>query len=275
MKKFNNQTFIPIYHSLLRQPNLTDADKIAISCILTWTENDKDCFMGNDYLGQLMGISRPAASKRINRLKSLGIIEVRMTYKKGKKEVDKRIININNHFLRILEVSTNGIEDTPMGIWVPNSETYVSTEVGGIIKDIKKDIRKEIKKEDNIEHQYTGENGISFLKYQYHVQTMLVKCFPRARTENHIFDAIQSTNDYAIKLIAGEELNPDQIRWVEEYKKIISHPNFERSDTDDSGIQSSRPNSGGWGEQEKGILNQERSDTDDSVIQSSRPNFGG
>jgi len=259
MKKFNNQTFIPIYHSLLRQPNLTYADKITISCILTWTENDKG-YMGNDYLGQLMGISRPAASKRINRLKSLGILEVRMTYKKGKKEVDKRIITINNQFLRILEVSTIGVEDTPMGIWVPNSETYVSTEVGGIIKDIKKDIRKEIKKEDNIEHLYTGQNQFSFQNHQFHVQTMLVKCFPRARTENQIFDAIQSTNDYAIKLIAGEELNPEQIRWVEEYKKIISHPNFERSDTDDSVIQITRPNSGGWGEEEKGILNFERSE---------------
>ena len=54
MKKFKNQTFTPVYHSLLRQPNLTDADKITISCILAWAENDKDCYMGNDYLGQLM-----------------------------------------------------------------------------------------------------------------------------------------------------------------------------------------------------------------------------
>ncbi len=230
MKKFKNQTFTPVYHSLLRQPNLTDADKITISCILAWAENDKDCYMGNEYLGQLMGISRPAASKRINRLKSLGIIEVRMTYKKGKKEVDKRIININNQFLRILEVSTNGIEDTPKSIWVPNSETYVSTEVGGIIKDIKKDIRKEIKKEDNIEHQYTGENGISFLKQQYHVQTMLVYSFPRARKEEEIFEAIEKENDYSLKLLAGGELTPDQIRWVEEYRQIMKNPNFERSE---------------------------------------------
>jgi uncharacterized membrane protein YgaE (UPF0421/DUF939 family) len=133
---------------------------------------------------------------------------------------------------------------SPQRIGVSPERRGVSSEVGGIIKDIKKDIRKEIKieikKEDYLEHQNTGENEFSFLNYQYHVQTMLVECFPRARTENQIFDAIQSENDYSIKLIAGEELNPDQIRWVEEYKKIIRHPNFERSDTDDSVIQSSR-----------------------------------
>jgi len=258
MSQFKNKTFTPIYHSLLAQPNLTDADKITISIILSWTENERECYMGNDYLGEFMGITRAAASKRINRLKNLGIIYVRYTYKKGKREVDKRFITINDQFLEILGVSPDrrgvspdrrGVSPerigvSPKRIGVSPERRGVSSEVGGIIKDIKKDIRKEIKieikKEDYLEHQNTGENEFSFLKYQYHVQTMLVECFPRARTENQIFDAIQSENDYSIKLIAGEELNPDQIRWVEEYKKIIRHPNFERSDTDDSVIQSSR-----------------------------------
>jgi len=228
--------------------------------------------MGNDYLGEFMGITRTAASKRITRLKNLGIIDVRYTYKRGKREVDKRFITINDQFLEILGVSPDrrgvspdrigvspqriGVSPQRIGVsperrgvsperrGVSPERIGVSSEVGGIIKDIKKDIRKdirkEIKKEDYLEHQNTGENEFSFLNYQFHVQTMLVECFPRARTENQIFDAIQSENDYSIKLIAGEELNPDQIRWVEEYKKIIRHPNFERSDTDDSVIQSSR-----------------------------------
>jgi hypothetical protein len=229
MKKFKDHTFTPIYHSLLRQPNLTDADKITISCILAWAENAKDCFMGNDYLGQFMGISRPAASKRINRLKSLGILEVRMTYKKGKKEVDKRIININNQFLRILEVSTNGIEDTPMSIWVPNSETYVSTEVGAIIKDIKKDIRKEIKKEDNIEHQYTGSNMEKSNLNQFKLESKLEKLFP-SFDRNLLFEYILKGEENKFHIVTGEFLTEEQKRLCGEYRDFKNISQAERSE---------------------------------------------
>ncbi len=230
MKKFKNQTFTPLYHSLLAQPNLTDADKMTISVILSWTENEKDCFMGNEYLAEMMGITRTAASKRISRLKSLGIIDVRYTYKKGKREIDKRFITIRDQFLKILNVSTDSLEGSPIRTWVSNSEVPLSPEVGGIIKDIKKEIIKEKRKEDNIEHLYTGQNQFSFQKHQFHVQTMLVECFPTARNQNQIFDAIQSENDYSLKLLAGKELSSDQIRWVNEYREIIRNPNFERSE---------------------------------------------
>jgi len=248
MSQFKNQTFTPIYHSLLSYPNLTDADKITISVILSWTENERECFMGNDYLGEFMGITRTAASKRITRLKNLGIIDVRYTYKKGKREVDKRFITINDQFLEILGVSPERIGVSPERIGVSPQRRGVSperigvsperrgvsSEVGGIIKDIKKDIRKdirkEIKKEDYLEHQNTGENEFSFQKHQFHVQTMLVECFPRARNQNQIFEAIQNENDYSLKLLAGKELSSDQIRWVNEYREIIRNPNFERSE---------------------------------------------
>ena len=91
-------------------------------------------------------------------------------------------------------------------------------------------IIKEKRKEDNIEHLYTGQNQFSFQKHQFHVQTMLVECFPTARNQNQIFDAIQSENDYSLKLLAGKELSSDQIRWVNEYREIIRNPNFERSE---------------------------------------------
>ena len=147
MSQFKNKTFTPIYHSLLAQPNLTDADKITISIILSWTENERECYMGNDYLGEFMGITRTAASKRITRLKNLGIIYVRYTYKKGKREVDKRFITINDQFLEILGVSPERIGVSPQRIGVSPERIGVSSEVGGIIKDIKKDIRKDIRKE--------------------------------------------------------------------------------------------------------------------------------
>lgn len=153
MSQFKNKTFTPIYHSLLSYPNLTDADKITISVILSWTENEKDCFMGNEYLAELMGITRTAASKRINRLKNLGIIDVRYTYKKGKREVDKRFITINDQFLEILDVSPDrrGVSPerigvSPQRIGVSPERRGVSSEVGGIIKDIKKEIIKEKEK---------------------------------------------------------------------------------------------------------------------------------
>ena len=230
MKNFKDHTFTRLYHSLLAQPNLTDSDKITISVILSWTENERECFMGNDYIAELMGITRAAASKRINRLKNLGIIDVRYTYKKGKKEIDKRFITIRGQFLKILNVSTDSLEGSPIRTWVSNSEVPLSPEVGGIIKDIKKEIIKEKRKEDNIEHLYTGHNQFSFQKHQFHVQTMLVECFPTARNQNQIFEAIQSENDYSLKLLAGKELSSDQIRWVNEYREIIRNPNFERSE---------------------------------------------
>ena len=74
--------------------NLSDQDKLTLGLILSFIKNDKECFMGNEYIAEKMGITKNAASIRIKRLEKLGCISLRYTYKEGKMEVDKRYVKL-------------------------------------------------------------------------------------------------------------------------------------------------------------------------------------
>lgn len=70
---------------------------------LNWTEKlllieidslqrNKECFATNDYFAKFLGLSKDRISKLISHLKKLGYIEVKIVYKDGTKQIDKRII---------------------------------------------------------------------------------------------------------------------------------------------------------------------------------------
>lgn len=90
----DKEQFTMVPHSIMSNRNLTDQDKLTLSIILSFVNNDKQCYIGNDRLGDMLGISKNAASKRIQKLESLGCIKLDYTYKEGKKEVDKRYITL-------------------------------------------------------------------------------------------------------------------------------------------------------------------------------------
>ena len=147
MKK-NNEQFTQIPHSLMSNKNLSDQDKLTLGLILSFIKNDKECFMGNEYIAEKMGITKNAASIRIKRLEKLGCISLRYTYKEGKMEVDKRYVKLlsltPNVSSETQEVSSHrqGVSsDRQEGI-VPQTMGYrpadegVSCKPGGIRQDL-------------------------------------------------------------------------------------------------------------------------------------------
>lgn len=119
--------------------NLTDQDKLTLGLILSFIKNDKECFMGNEYISERMGISKNAASIRVKRLEKLGCIKVRYTYKEGKKEVDKRYITLLSLTPKVSSTKRDVSSDRREGIvhqtmgYRPTDEG-VSSKLGGIIQ---------------------------------------------------------------------------------------------------------------------------------------------
>lgn len=137
--KNNNESFIQIPDSLMCNKDLTDQDKLTLGLILSFINNDKEFFMGNELIAERLGITKNAASKRIQRLEKLGCIELSYTYKKGKKEVDKRYIiilsltpKVSSGGLHVSSDRLKGIVSQTKGYSLTDSE--VSSKQGGIIQ---------------------------------------------------------------------------------------------------------------------------------------------
>lgn len=133
------EQFTQIPHSLMSNKDLTDQDKLTLGLILSWVKNDKECFMGNEYIAEMMGISKNAASIRIKRLEKIGCISLRYTYREGTKEVDKRFITLLSMTPQVSsdrqEVSSRrrrGIVSQTKGS--RPTDDGVSSKLGGIIQ---------------------------------------------------------------------------------------------------------------------------------------------
>jgi DNA-binding Lrp family transcriptional regulator len=146
------EQFTQIPHSLMSDKDLTDQDKLTLGLILSWVKNDKECFMGNEYIAEMMGISKNAASIRIKRLEKIGCISLRYTYREGTKEVDKRFITLLSITPKVSsdrqEVSSRrrrGIVSQTKGSRPTDDE--VSSKQGGIIQpDYTSLLNNELKK---------------------------------------------------------------------------------------------------------------------------------
>ena len=252
------ENFTRIFHSVLRRRDLTDADKITLSLIQSWTINGRQCFMGNEYIGEFIGISSTAASKRVQKLKDKGLIEVTYILRKGTQEVDKRIITLKEPFSmeskevssEVQEVSSE-VQGISSELREVSSETQevlseirevsseirevsseireVSSKVGGIRIDIIEDIRKDIKIEDNKEHQYTGEfNPISNLKRYYGLGAEIENMFSNLR-KKVVYDCILNNQIEELSKLAGISINPSQIELFNEYRNLVAEiPEDER-----------------------------------------------
>lgn len=140
------QKFTQIPHSLMRDKNLTDQDKLTLSVILSFIKNDKECFIGNDKLGEMLGITKNAASTRLLRLQKLGCISLRYVYREGTSEIEKRYITllsltpkvssdkqeVSSTKRRVSSDKQRGIVSQTKGC-LPTDEG-VSSKLGGIIQ---------------------------------------------------------------------------------------------------------------------------------------------
>ena len=223
------ENFIRIFHSVLKKRDLTDADKITLSIIQSWTINGRQCFMGNEYIGEFIGISSTAASKRVQKLKDKGLIDVTYILRKGTKEVEKRIITMKEPLSMESKEVSSGVQGVSSEVQEVSSELRevsskvqeVSSEVGGIRIDIIEDIRKDIKVEDKKEHQYTGQNQpISNLKRYYHLGAEIENMFPNLRNKV-VYDCIRNNQIEELSKLAGISINLSQIEIFDEYRNLV------------------------------------------------------
>jgi DNA-binding Lrp family transcriptional regulator len=223
------ENFTRIFHSVLKRRDLTDADKITLSIIQSWTINGRQCFMGNEYIAEFIGISANAVSKRIKKLKNMGLIEVTLIYRKGTKEIEKRIITMKEPLSmeskevssKVQEVSSELREVSSKVQEVSSELREVSSKVGGIRIDIIKDIRKDIKIDDKKEHQYTGENQpISNLKRYFSLGAEIENMFPNLR-KDVVCQCILKNQIEELSKLAGISINPSQLEIFDEYRNLV------------------------------------------------------
>lgn len=77
---------------VLYNTNLSSTDKIVFSAILGLSKKDGYCFASNDYLARIGNVTKETVSRIISKLKRLGVIDVKMQFRDGTNEIEKRII---------------------------------------------------------------------------------------------------------------------------------------------------------------------------------------
>ena len=123
-----------IPYSVLESKVLNDGEKITLMLIYSYHNNEKQFYMSNAVIGERIGCSRTAVSKRITKLEKMGYIKCDYTYKNNSKEVDKRFIipvQVVPKFNRVVPKVSIGVETTPQG----SSSGFIEVvpEVGSII----------------------------------------------------------------------------------------------------------------------------------------------
>ena len=89
----------PNYYAVLtsevRYDNrLSDSEKLLYAEITSLSHKTGECWASNDYFANLYDVSISTIQRRISKLKKLGYIDVKFQYKKGSKEIEKRIVKI-------------------------------------------------------------------------------------------------------------------------------------------------------------------------------------
>ena len=120
--------------------------------------NDKGiCWAGNEYFADLYGVSKETISRWISQLNKKKYINIKMFYKKDSKEIDKRIIAINQY----------PIDE--------NVNTYCQENQGGIDKKVKENITSiNNKKEEERNFQKELKDVIEFYENNITLITVFI-----------------------------------------------------------------------------------------------------
>ena len=102
--------------------------------------NDKGfCWAGNEYFADLYNVSKETISRWISQLNKKNYINVKMFYKKDSKEIDKRIISINQYPIDE-NINTYCQENQSNTLLTKTSMPYPQKHQGSIDKNIKENI---------------------------------------------------------------------------------------------------------------------------------------
>lgn len=134
----------PNYYSVIPAKIRYDKELMANAKLLygeiTALCNDKGiCWARNEYFADLYDVSNETISRWISQLNKKKYIKVKMFYKKDSKEIDKRIISINQYPIDE-NVNTYCQENQSNTLLTKTSIPYIQKNQGGIDKNIKENI---------------------------------------------------------------------------------------------------------------------------------------
>ena len=90
--KESNFKGIWIPKEVLLNTELTDKEKIVLSIVISFMEDDKICYVGNRYLAKLLNVTQNRASKIVSSLQDKGYADVEMEYYEDKNSIKNRKI---------------------------------------------------------------------------------------------------------------------------------------------------------------------------------------
>jgi DNA-binding Lrp family transcriptional regulator len=128
------EQFLMVPYTILQNKELKDTDKMTLSLIYSFHNNNKEIYISNNKLGYMLGISRTSASERITKLEALGYIKCERLMVNGKERrtiVPLRMVSIPNPLVG----TPNLLVGKPNGI-SRYSDTSLVGEVGSIIYPI-------------------------------------------------------------------------------------------------------------------------------------------
>lgn len=158
---------IPNYYAIIPAKIRYDKELMANAKLLygeiTALCNDKGiCWARNEYFADLYDVSNETISRWISQLNKKKYIKVKMFYKKDSKEIDKRIISINQYPIDE-NVNTYCQENQSNTLLMKTSIPYIQKNQGGIDKNIKENITSiNNKKEEERNFQQELKDVIEF-----------------------------------------------------------------------------------------------------------------
>lgn len=158
---------IPNYYAIIPAKIRYDKELMANAKLLygeiTALCNDKGiCWARNEYFADLYDVSNETISRWISQLNKKKYIKVKMFYKKDSKEIDKRIISINQYPIDE-NVNTYCQENQSNTLLTKTSIPYIQKNQGGIDKNIKENITSiNNKKEEERNFQQELKDVIEF-----------------------------------------------------------------------------------------------------------------
>lgn len=176
----------PNYYSIIPANVRYDTDLMANSKLLygeiTALCNDKGfCWAGNEYFAELYNVSKETISRWISQLYKKGYINTKIFYKKDSKEIDKRIISINQYPIDE-NINTPYQKNQSNNLLTKTSIPYCQNNQYPIDKNVKENITSINNKEK--------EEGIVKIIDFYENNITLITDFVKQEIESFIDDGI-------------------------------------------------------------------------------------
>lgn len=153
-----NENFLQISNSILTITELDGDNKILLAKIIELHTRAGVCFASNNTFGNLIGLSRTSASKRITKLKELGYVTTEDVWE-GK--VQKGRIITPTFKQGSSQKKQVGSSNKQQGI-VPKVQGGSSQSSKGVVPEVQTNIKELINKET---YKHTGSNGTSMYEF--------------------------------------------------------------------------------------------------------------